>query len=164
MLKFAGGLLLSVCGILTGIYLGEKLKTRTLFYEQYIRFLTQAQTMIGYTASSIRTVLEETKELPLMKPVITDTLAGLDNGKSFEQAWKYAVVKNIHNNDDRKLLLYFGAVFGTSDISGELAKISLQKENSQHRLGELKEDLKTKKRLYRTVGMFCGVLAAVVML
>ncbi len=69
-----------------------------------------------------------------------------------------------HNNDDRKLLLYFGAVFGTSDISGELAKISLQKENSQRRLGELKEDLKTKKRLYRTVGMFCGVLAAVVML
>lgn len=164
VLKIAGGLLLSICGMTAGMYFGEKLKTRVLFWEQYIRFLTQAQTMIGYTASDIRTVLEEARELPLVRPIIKDTLRGLDSGQCFESAWKAAADKNIHDSNDRKQLYYFGAVFGTSNIEGELAKIGLQKENSQRRLDELKEALKTKKRLYRTLGTFCGVLLAVVLL
>lgn len=164
IIKLLGGALVAVCGTLTGVYLGEKLKTRTLFLEQYIRFLTIAQTMIGYTASNIRTVLGDTKDLPLIKPITENALLGLDSGKSFEEAWKEAVNKTVHNSEDKKMLFYFGAVFGTSDIDGELAKLGMQKESCRRRLDELKDELKTKKRLYRTLGAFCGVLVAVVLL
>ena len=49
-------------------------------------------------------------------------------------------------------------------ISGELSKLELHKVNASRRYDELSQELKTKSRLYRTVGTFCGVLTASLLL
>ena len=48
MLKFVGGIFIVVCGTLGGIYFSLRLRKKAEFFEQYIMFLTQVQTMISY--------------------------------------------------------------------------------------------------------------------
>lgn len=163
-MKLSGGLLLVVCGTLAGLYCSQKLKGRLAFYEQYIRFLTQISSAIGYTAANVRTLFEGVQGLPLIDPLLKGTEAGLDRGEDFPTAWKKAVSRWVSDKNDRKLLYYFGATFGTDNCAGELAKLSLHRESAVSRQAELREEYHTKRRLYRVVGMFCGTLTAVLLL
>ena len=164
IVKLFGGLLLVVCGTLAGLYASGKLRDRVKLLEQYAMFLNQAQSEIGYTASGIRELLTMPGTMPLLRPVFKDCLRLLNGGCQLENAWRTAVEVHIPDKNDRELLCYFGDHFGSSNISGELNKLSLHSELVWQRLDRLREEMKTKRRLYRVVGMFGGVVAAVLLI
>ena len=165
MLKFVGGILIVVCGTLGGIYFSLRLKRKAEFFEQYIMFLTQVQTMISYGGMSIGEILRGIKSVPLTEPILLDTEKYMDNGEAIETAWKKAVGENkkkLHlEKSDTELLEYFGNSFGVSDREGELSKIKLHEELVRERWENLKNEMYAKCRVYRIVGMFCGVMTAV---
>jgi len=163
-LKVGGGMLLIVCGTFAGLYCSEKLRRRVRFYEEYIAFLSQAESMIGYTAASVRELMEGIKGLPMMSPLFRKTLALLSDGKTLSESWKCAVQTYVEHPSDRETAAYFGNTFGTTNCSGELGKLKLQKETAQRKHAELLEEYRTKRRLYRIVGMFAGTLTAVILL
>lgn len=164
LVKIAGGLLLVICGTLAGLYAAGKFKDRVRLYEQYLIFLNQVKTALGYTAPDVRELLEMESDVPLLSPVIHDTAALLDDGCNFSDAWQSAVELHVRDRSDRELLRRFGESFGTSNVSGEIGKLSLLMELVRERLDAMKEELKTKRRLYRIVGMFGGVLSAVLLI
>ena len=165
MLKFVGGIFIVVCGTLGGIYFSLRLKKKAEFFEQYIMFLTQVQTMISYGGMSVREILREIRNIPLAEPILYDTEKYMDNGEAIETAWKKAVGENkkqLHlEKSDKELLEYFGNTFGVSDREGELSKIKLHEELIRERWENLKNEMYAKCRVYRIVGMFCGVMTAV---
>ena len=165
MLKFVGGIFIVVCGTLGGIYFSLRLKKKAEFFEQYIMFLTQVQTMISYGGMSVREILREIRNIPLAEPILLDTEKYMDNGEAIETAWKKAVGENkkqLHlEKSDKELLEYFGNTFGVSDREGELSKIKLHEELIRERWENLKSEMYAKCRVYRIVGMFCGVMTAV---
>lgn len=167
MLKFIGGALIVICGTFSGIYCSAGLKRKAEFWEQYLIFLTQAQTMIGYGAMSVREILSGVKGVTLVQPVLKETSDSLDKGVSMERAWRTAVeryMKALHfGRTDRELVYFFGEAFGITDIQGELAKIGLHAELAKERANLLKEELAAKSRIYRITGMFAGVLTAVML-
>lgn len=164
VIRILGGLLLVVSGTLCGLYASGSFQNRVRLLEQYLLFLRQTQTMIGYTAADIREVLSLPASLPLLRPVLNDCLHLMDGGCELESAWRGAVDLHVERPGDRELLYCFGDSFGTSNVSGELNKLSLHCELVEQRLLPLREELKTKRRLYRMIGMFSGVLTAVVLL
>ena len=164
IMRVLGCLLLALCGTLSGYAMSRSYKRRVLLMGEYLRFLTQAQSVIGYTAAEAASLLEGIKGLALMRPIIDEALRQLREGSSFESAWCSAAGRFVPDKDDRELLCSFGESFGTSNISGELSKLELHKVNASRRYDELSQELKTKSRLYRTVGTFCGVLTASLLL
>ena len=164
MLKFVGGIFIVVCGTLGGIYFSLRLRRKAEFFEQYIMFLTQVQTMISYSGISVREILKEIKNIPLAEPILTDTEKYMDNGEAIESAWKKAVNENMKKlyfeKSDIEIVEYFGNAFGISDKEGELSKIKLHEELVRNRWHVLKNDMLSKCRVYRVTGMFCGVMAA----
>lgn len=163
-LKIGGGLMIVCCGILAGCYGADKLKQRLNFYEQYIRFLTQASAVINYTAADVRTLFEGMHGLPMIEPVLRMTLLRMEAGDDFSVAWKEAVRCFVRHKSDRCLLNYFGETFGTENCSGELAKLSLHRESAVRQHADLLEDYKTKRKLYRILGLFSGTLMALLLL
>ena len=165
MLKFVGGIFVVVCGTLGGIYFSLRLKRKAEFLEQYIMFLTQVQTMISYVGMSVREILKGIKNIPLAEPILIDTEKYMDNGEAIETAWKKAVdenMKRLHfEKADTEMIEYFGNAFGVSDREGELSKIKLHEEIVRERWEKLKSEMYSKCRVYRIVGMFCGVMTAV---
>lgn len=162
MIKLTGCLLIVVCTTAAGIFCSERFRLRVLFYEQYLLFLTNAGTFISYTASDIRELLDMDISAPMIEPVLREARRCLDNGFDISKAWRNAVDENVGCKEDRELLYGFGDNFGTSDIGGEISKLDLHKELAKRRLNSLRDELKAKSKLYRVVGMFAGVLTAVV--
>lgn len=164
LIRITGGLFLVLSGGLAGVFLCEKLKARANFMGQYVRFLSQAQAVIGYTASSAEEVFRSAGGVPLLRPLLDGAVRLLDDGEELSTAWKRSVDNNVRNRQDRQLLYYFGETFGTSNIEGELSKLSLQRENAERVYNEYLEEVKTKKKLYKTVGLFCGALVAALLI
>ena len=164
LIKIVGGLLIIVSGTFIGIYASERLKEKVSFFEQYIIFLTHVRTTVSYTSANIKELLTVNTSVPLVRPVLRDTLILLERGISLEEAWRGAVDIHVKDKEDKKLICYFGDNFGRSDVSGELNKLDLHCEFVKQRLDRLREELKTKQRLYRVIGMFCGVLTAVILI
>lgn len=162
MLKLTGCLLIVVCTTAAGIFCSEKFRLRVLFYEQYLLFLTNAGTFISYTAADIGELLSMDISATIIEPILKAAKHSLKNGSELSDAWRKAVDGNVSCKEDRELLYGFGDNFGTSDVKGELSKLGLHRELTERRLNELRDELKTKKKLYRVLGMFAGVLTAVV--
>ena len=60
-----------------------------------------------------------------------------------------------------EMIYFFGKSFGMTDKNGELAKIELHSQMIKEKLDILKNDVTSKTKIYRILGMFGGVLAAV---
>ena len=165
MLKFVGGAFIVICGTLGGIYFSLRLRRKGEFLEQYIMFLTQVQTMILYGGMSVREIFRDIKNIPLAEGILSDTEGYMNDGEAIETAWKKAVEKNMKElhfeKSDTEMIEYFGNTFGVSDREGELSKIKLHEELVRERWNILKNEMLSKCRVYRIVGMFCGVLTAV---
>ena len=165
MLKFIGGAFIVICGTLGGIYFSLRSRRKAEFLEQYIMFLTQVQTMISYGGMSFGEILKNIKNVPLAEGILSDTEGYMNDGEAIETAWKKAVEKNMKElhfeKSDTEMIEYFGNTFGVSDREGELSKIKLHEELVRERWNILKNEMLSKCRVYRIVGMFCGVLTAV---
>ena len=165
MLKYIGGMLIIICGTLGGIYASLISKNKAAFLEQYLIFLNQVRTMIGYGHMSVRDIFRELKNISVIEPVLTDTEAFLDDGENFENAWKKSVDKNMKNmyfdRADIEAVYFFGRSFGLTDKDGEISKIELHSQMMKERLDRLKNDIASKTKIYRILGMFGGVLTAV---
>lgn len=138
----------------------ERLKARASFMGQYVRFLTQAQAIIGYTAAEADELFSSVRGVPMLRPVLEGTKREMKKGEKLDTAWKRSVDSNVYSSEDRKLLYYFGETFGTSNVEGELSKLALHRDSAERMYSEYLEEVRVKKKLYKTVGFFCGALAA----
>lgn len=164
LIKIIGGLFIIVSGTFIGIYASDRSKEKVSFFEQYMIFLTRVKTTVSYTLSDIKELLSVNASIPMVKPILRDTLILLEGGTALEEAWRGAVNIHVKDKEDKNLLYYFGDNFGKSNVSGELNNLELHGEFVKQRLERLKDELKTKQRLYRVIGMFCGVLTAVILI
>ena len=163
MLKYIGGILIIICGTLGGIYFSLRLKKKSEFLEQYLIFLNRVRTMIEYGNMSVRDIFGELKNISVIEPILTDTEKFLDDGENFENAWKMSVDKNMKEFDksDIEMIYFFGKSFGVTDKNGEISKIDLHSQMIKERLDMMKNEISSKTKIYRILGMFGGVLAAV---
>lgn len=168
VVKLIGGILIVMCGMFTGMYLSGKTREKTLFLQQYISFLTQTKAMIEYSGENIGNVLLRVHSVPLMDHLIGEVTGMLDSGVDFASAWIKAAGHSAERNEfdraDLPLVMDFGDGFGERDAAREGAKIQLVINNVTSRLEQSEKDSLIKQRLYRTVGTFCGILIAVVLI
>ena len=58
-------------------------------------------------------------------------------------------------------MLGFGEKLGKTDLEGQLSHIELYRALFQKQIKEAEDDAQKKSRLYRTLGIFGGVSAAI---
>lgn len=164
IIKLTGGILLVVCGTLCGLYAGDKLKARLCFFEDYLSFLVRVKSGIRYTASDLNEILSLETQNVTLKGMLDRARGGIKGGEAPERAWRYAVDNAVAKKEDRSLLYCFGDNYGALDADGELNRLTLHEELVRQHCSGLYEECKTKRRLYRVVGMFGGVLTAVILI
>lgn len=166
LIKFSGAVIVVISSTLCGIYASRLVENRVKFMEQYIMFLTQAKTMINYNAVSVTEILSSVNSIPLVKPLLDKCLDGLSEGISLEKSWHRAVnsvyARKLFTESDKMLLYSFGDTFGSSDIDGEVTKTELHIALVSERLDNIRQEFASKCKLYRILGMFCGMMIALI--
>lgn len=168
IIKITGCILIISSGLFAGMYTAKNISQKTEFISQYIVFLTQAKAMIEFSGAGIREILMNVHSVPLLDNITGETLGRMDTGEDFTIAWTKSVKSSLERkefeSEDFPLLVSFGEGFGEMGIEEEVSKIKLHLSTASSRLENLKKDTMIRQRLYRTVGTFCGVLAAVIMI
>ena len=159
-LKVCGAFLLSAAGILTGFLFARRLAVRRRFFREFSAFLTALKTALRYRNEDIFTLVNQSGEL--------FHVAQSCGGQPFEAAWKGAIAdfpkRWCLNAGDMALLRDFGAGLGKTDLEGQAAHIEWYMSACEKRRQEADGDVRQKARLYKTLGMFAGVSAAILFL
>lgn len=168
LLKITGGILLIICGALSGFYYSCICIRRTDMISSYIRFLSRTRNMISYLRLDIHSVLMRSLSGDGIVSLIKETLREMDGGRSFEEAWTASVEKLVKGGaifpGDKDIFAEFSRGFGEYGTEEEIQKLDMMIKEAENRLKNRREENDSRLRIYRVGGVFCGVMAAVILL
>lgn len=163
-----GCLLIVLTGTAVGYLQSKKLTARTLFFEEYQRFLSELTLQIRYDSSSLERILEKFSGYQRLAPAIKVCCKRMRAGDSFFDAWNNGIGKLPKDNGllkgDMELLLDLGKGLGISDLEGQLSHLKLNDELTKLRLEEARECKAKKGKLYQMLGLCLGITTALLFL
>lgn len=163
LLKLTGCALIALTGFGAGCMLTKRLGARRDFFGKFCVFISLLQTRIRYDSADIFTLVSccaEGSGLELFESA-DDTLPFADFWNSeIEKIPKKAGL----NNSDKELLSEFGSLLGTTDVEGQLKHLELYGSIFQKRLNDSQAEFRDKSRIYRALGLFGGISAALIIL
>lgn len=164
LLKLIGCVLTAAAGLAVGCLKTQKLSARRDFYEKFCVFLSLTETQIRYVGGDVFSLVSRCA----VSSGLNFLCVGEDSDLSFSDIWNGRIAaapsKNGLNNSDKELLCEFGSALGATDIEGQLKHIALYQSIFLEKLSESKAAVKEKSRIYRSLGLFAGISAALIIL
>lgn len=158
-LKILAALLLTAAGLGAGACYAHRLAVRRTFLAAFCTFLQNLSTALRYRGGRIDTLINSSGEL-----------FSFPNGEweqPFAESWRLQISgfpkKWRLTPQDMQLLTDFGERLGTTDADGQLAHIAHYREIFAARLDEARQEAAQKAKLYKTLGLFGGVSAALLL-
>lgn len=155
-IKIIGCFLIVGASYLTGFQLSRSLHKRKDFLKSFGMFLTSLATNLRYNSEDIFTLVSSCARVEEMDIILPEK-----NKQAFEDAW-HNKIKEIPKDyaltkSDKELLICFGFELGKTDTDGQLKHIELYKSVFEKQLLQAEEDVKSKSKLYQTMGLFIGI-------
>ena len=159
--RLSGACLILLSCTLTGFYFSYRLKLKLNFLNSLIDFMTRLETNIRYFSDDVFKLVSISAPSLLAQYFEEKT-------SSFSLWWDKALVKISKcyslTEDERNSLTGFGHSLGTTDTEGQLSHINIYKGIFELIRDDFHKDCKTKSRLYKTLGFFCGAVLAILIL
>ncbi|MDR0974597.1 MAG: stage III sporulation protein AB [Ruminococcus sp.] len=159
-------LLLAASG--AGIYFRNTLSHRMIILRQLRLALDKITVMIKYrsdTLTSIFTALSSDVSLNELT-FIRETLVNLED-KSFAESYSEAV-DNFKpaglKSSDREIIKGIGSVLGVSDTEGQISSLLIYEKELEAAFVAAASDVKTKSKLYSSLGLLSGVFIAILLI
>ena len=153
-------------GAATGIWFSKRLKEREHFMSSVILLIKELTVQIKYTNSEIGTMLKNAAQNQAYQNLlfVTSCISISENG-NFHDLWNDGVKKQPYLTlADRELLFALGDRLGETDLDGQLSFLELTCEMLKKQQGEAAENYRKKGRMYRSVGLLCGLAAGIMVL
>lgn len=167
LLKVIAAIMFALAGAALGFSKANRLREALEICRETSAFVEKSAILIRYQGLSVYELSSELKKSAdlSMLSFINALPETFHEGENFHILWKKAVNSQTDIPDDeRKLILRFGDVLGTSDIEGQLVSI----EGIRQELSELEkrrfDRFIQKGRLYRSVGTLFGVMAGILVI
>ncbi len=162
MIKCIGIVLIIAFFFSAGVYLSLRLKNRYEFLSLFREFLSSLKTNIRYNGGEIFELIERSMPLAIVEYFKSENYSGMD-------IYWDRCIKNIPKNaalkrEDISLIAEFGKTLGTTDIEGQLNHIELYKELISSNINNSIEEIKQKSKLYKMLGLFSGIAAALLLI
>ncbi len=163
MLRVFGCLMIVISASLGGIYFSSKLKNRVEFLKDFISFLKSLKIQLRYTSSDIFTILPMCTDSKVLKPLFYK-MTDFKDKNSLSEIWNNSLLELTKpyglSKSDTNAITDFGLNLGKTDTDGQLSHIDLYIEIFTKAYENAVEEMKTKSRLYKTMGFFIGTSIA----
>ncbi len=159
-LKILGAALISFSGFSIGCMYVQRLKLRLDFLREFSVFLSSLSTAVRYRNADIAVLVNSCGEL--------FSFPESDYSRPFSQMWQSSIAdfkKRWRLSEaDMALLKEFGEELGTTDVEGQLSHITLYQGLFSKQQSGAEDDIIQKSKLYKSLGLFGGVSAALMFL
>ena len=156
----------AVFGGCIGLFFSFKLKEREKIMYLALLFTKELAVQIRYTNAEIGEILvrsaqnEEYKALNFVAECIN-----LGKNDNYHLLWREGVKKQpFLTAKDRELLNSLGDSLGQTDTEGQLSFLEMYEEMIKRNLEQASKEYADKGRLYRSVGLLCGLAAGIMIL
>lgn len=160
LLKLLGALLLSLSGFALGCLCVQRLKLRRSFFREFSVFLKNLATSMRYRSGSITELVNSCGEL--------FSINDPDTSKPFSEIWQNQIISFPKRwrlkGEDMAMLKEFGDGLGITDTEGQLSHIELYRAMFAKQQAQAEDDIIQKSKLYKTLGLFAGVSAALMLI
>lgn len=167
-LKFAGGILLVICGSLFGMYYSSRLRNQLAFLLSYEDFLISALSLVDTCSADLSQIMNYAADNEYLGRAAAAAVDAIDSGSDPCSCWKTAVAREVKcgrlGAEDESLVCSFADYDGEKDSMSRAGRIEFLLVRTRQRIKELKSETTEKRRLYRIVGTFVGALAAAVLI
>ncbi|MCM1506830.1 MAG: stage III sporulation protein AB [Ruminococcus flavefaciens] len=165
--RIIAGVMFSVAGAVAGISFSERLKNELELCRNIHEMLMNVAVIVRCRAEDVYAVSAELKQNKQLCRLtfLQEIPDKYSPEEDFREIWTNSVnsQKNLPE-DAKKLLCDFGAVFGQSDIEGQLVSIETLGKNAEILTKKYYELYSEKGKLYRSVGMLFGVMVGILII
>lgn len=158
LLRLMGCLLLVTAATATGFALSGRLKRRLVFLERVGSFLNSLKTRLRYQGGDICTLVNACADESGLTIHVETT------DEPFTQKWTQAVETLSLCKEDVDFLVELGSRLGATDLDGQLSHLSLMQVRLDTLIQESRERIANQSRIYKTMGFFAGVSAAILLM
>lgn len=144
-----------------------KLSERVKTVEMLINLTEDFSNMIRYQAMTTADIISFAGNNPEyeMLDFISEMNKADKTDRNIHDIWREAVEKSsVLRKRESEIMLSFGNMLGTSDISGQLSSIEIYKKRLENLLAESRNDYERKGKMYRSVGVLLGIMAGIMLL
>lgn len=158
-LKIIGAFLLLAAGLGFGCTRARRLTQRREFLGRVLTFISCLSTELRYRNDDIFSLVNSCGELFQVSQI---------GSSPFYSSWRARIGKLRRRWSltprDTELLDELGSRLGTTDSEGQLTHLAHYKALFERQLAEARADAEQKTKLYKTLGLFAGVSAAIMLL
>lgn len=166
MLELCSGILISTSGFIFGIYKSEQLKHRLEICSQTEDLLRTSLNAVRYQQFDVYELADYLKmsgrftKLYFLDKVPTS----YQQSSSFRDVWHKVVSDSELPAETASLLIRFGDFIGASDIDGQESSITALQKEAEILTTQCREEYLKKGKLYRSIGLLVGLMAAIVVM
>lgn len=149
-----------------GFYLSKRLKEREERLCSVLLLIKELIVQIRYTNAKIGDILKNAAVNCSYKDLyfVTDCLY-LKENEDFHKAWSEGVKKQMFLNPrDKELLFALGEHLGETDLEGQLSFLEITEALLSEQREEARKEHSTKSKMYRSVGLLCGLAMGIMLL
>lgn len=153
-------------GAAAGIWFSKRLKERERFISSVILLIKELTVQIKYTNTEIGVMLKAASQNEAYQNLLFVTsCADISENGDFHPLWNDGVKKQpFLTPADRELLFALGDRLGETDLDGQLSFLELTCELLKKQQQEAAENYRQKGRMYRSVGLLCGLALGIMVL
>ena len=167
MLKWIGITVILLSCAAFGNFLALQMKRRAATLETCRLMIGRFESEIRYNHAELGGIIHTLSEEPCMENLLFIKSCRLKLGRmDFYSAWEEALRLNPCSlcRQDMDVLCSFARQAGTSDIETQLTQCRYYEEQLDRRAEEAKMEYEKKGKLYRSLGVSLGLLAAILMI
>ena len=153
-------------GTAAGVWFSKRLKERERFMSSVILLIKELTVQIKYTNTEIGWMLKNASQNEAYQALLFVTAcSSIGENGDFHPLWNDGVKKQPYLTPaDRELLFALGDRLGETDLDGQLSFLELTCEMLKKQQQEASENYRRKGRMYRSVGVLCGLAAGIMVL
>ena len=153
-------------GAAAGIWFSKRLKERERFISSVILLIKELTVQIKYTNTEIGAMLKSASQNEAYRNLLfVSSCAEISENGDFHPLWNDGIKNQpFLTPSDRELLFALGDRLGETDLDGQLSFLELTCEMLKKQQQEASENYRQKGRMYRSVGLLCGLALGIMVL
>jgi stage III sporulation protein AB len=166
MFKYIGIFVIVLSSSLIGFSCSDKLRKRAKELGMIHHMLDEISILIRYKAMTVYEIIKTLKENQMFNNLPLLINFKINEQEPFSVSWDKQL-ESMHTDlkeGDIKLLKSFGNSLGTSDIDGQLQTIEVYKNDFKKLEADALSIYDKKARLYRSLGLLCGMFISIMLI
>lgn len=140
---------------------------RVIQLRKFIAMLDEMAVLIRFRALRTRELITEISGHDCLESFIFLNILNecLELEDDVNAGWKTAAQRTAFlSNSDKDILMSVGEQIGSTDISGQLSMLELNKSLAERNLFQAEDEYRIKGKMFRTVWCLCGLAAGIMVI